>query len=63
MIDQNDMIRKDMQENISAYFDAADAIGAGTATPNQTLVWLVSLSETWVRESRKGESVVFSQQG
>ncbi len=59
----NKIIRKDVQENISAYFNAADAIGAGTATPNQTLVWLVSLSETWVRESRKEESVVFSQQG
>lgn len=59
---QNDMIRKDAQENFSAFFDAIDSIGAGTATPNQTLVWLVSLSETWVRESRKEESVVFSQQ-
>ncbi len=57
------IIRKDAQENISAYFDAADAIGAGTATPSQTLIWLVSLSETWVRESRKDENVVFSQQG
>lgn len=62
MFDQNDMIRKDMQENVSAYFDAADAIGAGTATPSQTLVWLVSLSETWVRETMDPESVVFSPQ-
>lgn len=43
-----------MNEYDQSLNDAAEAIAAGISTPNQNLKWLISLSETWVRETLEG---------
>lgn len=41
-----------IQDYAEALFVATQAIDSGNSTPQQNLIWLQALSETWVRQSR-----------
>lgn len=42
-----------IEDYANALFDATVALEEGTATPQQSLIWLQALSEMWVRQSRE----------